>query len=347
MKSKWRRALLAGALGATAGAAASAHAEVPVLAIATYDSIVAKHGLGSEIFPLFEKKCGCRVQAAAAGDGAQLLSRLQLDAERGSHAIQVVMGLDQTVWARAKPYLEPWGTWRPRGYDKIQSDARVEPGFLPFDYGVLAFVADREALAAARLEAPARLAELLKPEWRRQVILEDPRTSTPGLSFLLYGFAVGGEGFWGRFRTQWLTLAPSWDGAYGLFLKKEAPLVWSYTSSQAYHEEHGDRAGDQRRYRALVFEEGNPVQIEGAAIAKGADPAHLRLAREFLEFLLSGEAQARVPRGNWMLPVMPGVALPPSFRRLPRPLKIVRTATEASEIEARLVRWKREIGGQR
>lgn len=341
-----------------------ADADKPTLVIATYDSFVAKHGLGPEIFPLFEKRCGCNVQALASGDGAQLLSKLQLDAERGKPSAQVVLGLDQSTWERAKPYLEEWGKWEPRGYSKVLKDARVAPGFLPFDYGVFALMSDREQLAAAHLEAPRKLSDLLKPSFRRNVILEDPRTSTPGLAFLLYADAVGGEGFWPKFRSQWLTLAPGWDGAYGLFLKKEAPLVWSYTTSQAYHEEHGDHADDSRRYRALVFEEGNPVQIEGAALVKGAFEAKLasgavnmnigvqelervlklhKLAQDFIEFLLTPEVQSRIPLGNWMLPVMPGTKLPASFKRIPQPLKIVHTPTDAQTIERELTGWKHLI----
>lgn len=333
---------------ACATASAGSGATPPTLVIATYDSFVAKHSLGAEIFPLFEKKCGCRIKTLASGDGAQLLSRLALDAERGKPTAQIVLGLDPATWERAKPYLEEWGAWAPRGLGHVVAQARVGAGFLPFDYGVLAFMSDAEALKAAHLEAPRRLADLLKPEWRRNVILEDPRTSTPGLGFMFYGDAVGGPGFWGKFRTQWLTLAPGWDGAYGLFLKKQAPLVWSYTTSQAYHEEHGDSG---KRYRALVFEEGNPIQVEGAALVKGAfegPSADLRrIARDFLEFLISPEVQKLVPLGNWMLPVMPGTRLPASFKSLPSPLRIVATPASAQETEKALARWKSEIGQRR
>src|SRR5206468_2130798 len=116
-----------------------------------------------------------------------------------------------------------------------------------------------------------RLTELSAPAWKRKLILEDPRTSTPGLDFVLYARAALGERareFWRGLRGQWLTLAPGWDAAYGLFLKEEAPLVWSYTTSQAYHEEHGDAAGENRRYSAILFEEGQPIQVEGAALVK-------------------------------------------------------------------------------
>jgi thiamine transport system substrate-binding protein len=345
--------VLLGLAGASPGAAATSPPQE--LVIYTYDSLVAKKGLGPEIFPLFEKKCGCKLKIVASGDGGQLLTRLQLDAERKHPTAQIALGLDQATWERAKPWLESWNEgggrpWEPRGYSKVVPLARVEPGFLPLDYGVFAFIADQDALMAAKLSAPTRLSDLLKPEWRRNLILEDPRTSTPGLAFLLYADQVrgaGAEGFWTQFKSQWLTLTPGWDGAYGLFLKKEAPLVWSYTTSQAYHEVHGDPSGPARRYRALVFEEGQPLQIEGAALVKGSDPKLRALARSFLEFLLTTEVQSRIPLKNWMYPVIEGVALPESFQHLPKPHKIVKTPVNPVEIERALTEWKRAVGSAR
>ena len=311
------------------------------LVIYTYDSFMAKGGLGPEIFPLFEKKYGCKVRALPSGDGAQIVSRLQLDAERGKTLAQVVVGLDQNTYERARPWLDDGKGWRPEGMKKLVREVRStksESGFVPFDYGVFAFMADLEALKKQGLTAPKTLVDLLNPAWKRKVILEDPRTSTPGLAFLLFANQVGGPGFWAKFRTQWLTLAPGWDGAYGLFLKGEAPLVWSYTTSQAYHEEHGDKSG---RYRALVFDEGQPVQVEGAAMVKGA--SNPKLARAFLEFLLSSEVQSKVPLKNWMYPVISGVDLPDSFKRLPKPTQGVSTPTDALGVSRALSDWERAL----
>jgi thiamine transport system substrate-binding protein len=106
-----------------------------------------------------------------------------------------------------------------------------------------------------------------------------------------------------------------------MFLKGEAPWVWSYTTSQAYHRLNGDSQG---RYRAQVFEEAMPVQIEGAAWVKlSKNP---ELAQKFLEFLVSEKAQTRIPTGNWMLPVRKNVPLPTAFSNLPHPKKLLSLA---------------------
>jgi thiamine transport system substrate-binding protein len=317
-------------------------AEQPTLTVSTYDTLAAEGGWGAAVFQRFEKRCGCKVRVLTAGDAGQIVARLRLDAERGKPSSQVLLGIDQNTWHQARAHVEPWGEWRPRGYGKLLAETRVEEGFLPFDHGAFAFIADRDALREAGLAEPSRLDDLLAPGWKRNVILQDPRTSTPGLAFVLWASKSKDASFWGRFRAQWLTLAPGWDAAYALFLKKEAPLVWSYVTSQAYHAEHGDRAG---RYRALLFEEGQPLQIEGAALVKGAleEPGARDRARAFLEYLISPEAQALVPRTNWMLPALKGVKLPESFRRLPKPKRLVRVDASAADVDRALAEWSRAI----
>ncbi len=322
----------------------------PELVVYTYDSLMSKQGWGTAVFPEFEKKCGCTLRVIATGDGGQVLSRLQLDAERGKPTAQVVVGLDQHLWEKAKPLVESWGAWRPREFGHLQKDARVGApgdGFLPFDYGVFAFMADTQALSEQGLHLPRSLQDLLKPEWKRKIILEDPRTSTPGLAFLLFtqvseGAKVGE--FWKKLASQWLTLAPGWDAGYGLFLKKESPLVWSYTTSQAYHEENGDTA---KRYRAVVLEEGHPLQIEGAALVKGAldAPGARDRAKAFLEFLISKEAQARIPQTQWMMPARSDVKLPASFMHLPVVTRVHRIETRPESVERDLKSWLGFIQG--
>ncbi len=313
----------------------------PELVIYSYDTLLSSGGLGQTLFPRFEAKCGCRIRAVSVGDGGQLLTRLQLDQRRGKPTAHVVFGIDQQIWSRAKGLLQ---NWAPPSMPQVVPEIQVEPGFVPFDYGVFALMADTQKLAALKLAPPKSLEELAEPRYKKQLLLQDPRTSTPGLAFLLYTRATKTDvnAFWKKFRGQWLTLAPGWDEAYGMFLKGEAPLVWSYTTSEAYHREHGDEDG---RYRAVLFEEGQPLQIEGAALVKGAPGGeqHQKLGRDFLEFLLSEEAQSVIPIRQWMLPVRKSMTLSKSFTDLPKPKKIVRISSSAEEIRQALGDWSKSL----
>jgi len=320
----------------------------PDLTIYAHDSFVGKGGMAEVIQPLFEKKYGCKIRFVSVGDAAQLVSRLQLDTERAKTEAQVVVGLDAFAFERAKPHLETWGSWTPARFDKVPADLKLGSDFLPYDYSLLSFMADLSSIKGKKLASPVRLTDLLSPEWKKSLILEDPRTSTPGLMFLVYTQALLGEKvwkFWASLKWNWLTLAKGWSGAYQLFLKGEAPLVWSYVTSQAYHRAHGDLSN---HYAAAVFEEGQPLQVEGAALIKGSvkDPNTRGLAQYFLEFLISAEVQAALPKKNWMFPSVEGTQLPAEFQSLPVVTHRLRLNLDAKSVEELLKRWTQEVSKQ-
>ena len=87
-------------------------------------------------------------------------------------------------------------------------------------------------------------------------MIEDPRTSAPGLGFLLWMREVYGDGApaaWRRLRPRIVTIAKGWSEAYGLFLKGEADMVLSYSTSPAYHV----GAEKKTNYKAAPFAEGH------------------------------------------------------------------------------------------
>ena len=158
------------------------------LTVYTYDSLVSKKGLGPKVFELFESRCHCKVQYLPSGDAGQMASRFLLDAKRDKPAASVIWGIDQHQWDKLKNWAEPWGEWRPKGWEKLKGESQVTPkegGFLPFDSGVLAFIADTQELKKQKVEAPRRLSDLVLSQYSKKILLEDPRTSTPGTAFLL------------------------------------------------------------------------------------------------------------------------------------------------------------------
>ncbi len=190
----------------------------------------------------------------------------------------------------------------------------TDASFLPFDHGAFAVVYDTKALA----QPPKSLKELVEGDPRQKIILQDPRTSTPGLGMLLWVKAVYGDAApdaWAKLRGRILTTTKSWGDAYSLFTKGEAPMVLSYTTSPAYHliEEKTDR------YAAAIFAEGHYPQIEVAAVVKTGKQA--ALGQRFLAFLVSDKAQAVIPTTNWMYPVTASAPQPDVFKALPKPEK--------------------------
>ncbi|HXH02052.1 MAG TPA: thiamine ABC transporter substrate binding subunit [Candidatus Competibacteraceae bacterium] len=302
------RRLISSILGLGLVAAVQA-AEPPTLTVYTYSSFTAEWGPGPAIEQAFEAQCQCNLQFVALDDGVALLSRVKLEGKASK--ADVVLGLDTNLLAEAANS----GLFAPHGLELTGLSLPIawsDPLFVPFDYGWFAFVYDREALP----NPPRSLKELVYASDAR-LLIEDPRTSTPGLGLLLWMRQVFGDqtaAAWSKLKPRIVTVSPGWSEAYGLFLKGEAPLVLSYTTSPAYHIIN-DKT---ERYAAAAFSEGHYLQVEVAAkLAAARQP---ELADQFLRFIISEGFQSQIPTGNWMYPVITlKNGLPPAFAALPQP----------------------------
>lgn len=293
------------------------------LVVYAYDSFVAEWGPGPALAALYEQRSGRKLELVSKGDAGQVLAAALL--EKGTPEADVYLGIDDRLASRAfaAGVLEPF---KPARAARVPTELVMDAEWrlTPYDWGAFAIIWDSEKLATP----PRSLAELAAPEFRKKLILMDPRTSTPGLGFAAWTLGVYGEGYadyWHGLKSSILTVAPGWDLGYGLFTAGEAPLVLSYTTSPAYHVEYEGTA----RYQALVFPEGHPWQVEGAGIAKGT--RRPLAARAFIELLLDPEFQALVPTTQWMYPVDPDTPLPASFDAAPKPGRAPRVESEALE----------------
>lgn len=301
------------------------------LTVYTYDAFTSEWGPGPAIKEAFEKQCDCTLEYVALDSSIGMLSRLRLEGE--STKADVVLGLDLNVMAEARETglfaehgIQPENLALPIAWD--------DDTFLPFDYGYFAFVYDTEALA----NPPQSLKELVEAPEDLKVILEDPRSSTPGLGLLLWVKAVYGEDApeaWEKLARKTVTTTKGWSEAYGLFLEGEAPMVLSYTTSPAYHM----IAEDEHRYQAANFAEGHYMQVEVAAMTGATDEPGL--ARDFLRFMLSPAFQSIIPTAQWMYPVtdLPD-GLPPAYDRLVDPSQPL--LIPAEEVAARRKAWVEE-----
>ncbi len=311
LEDKMKSTLLSAAvLGIFAGAGTAQ--DRPELVVYTYDSFVSEWGPGPIIEPLFEATCDCDLKLVPAGDGAAVLSRLQLE---GQHSdADVVLGLDTSISGSALAS----GLFTAHGIALPELNLPVDwndPIFIPFDWGYFAFVYDTTRLS----HPPTSFTDLRNVPDSFKIIIEDPRSSTPGLGLLLWIKQVFGDDadqVWADIAPNILTVTAGWSEAYGLFLQGEADMVLSYTTSPAYHliAEYDDSKA------AAAFVEGHYMQVETAAILKSSDQPEL--ARQFLEFVLSDDFQAAIPTTNWMYPVrIPVSGLPSGFDTMIVPTK--------------------------
>jgi len=282
------------------------------LTVYTYESFTGEWGPGAKVAEAFEKTCACKVDYVSVADGVELLTRLKL--EGASSKADIVLGLDTNLITEAKAT----GYFAPHGLDvsgvKVPGDFSDDV-FVPYDYAHFAVIYDTETVK----NPPKSLKDLVEGNPNEKIVIEDPRTSTPGLGLLLWVKSVYGDdasAAWARLKNRVLTVTPGWSEAYGLFTKGEAPMVFSYTTSPAYHM----IAENTERYQAASFSEGHYIQIEVAGMTKSAhDP---ELAKSFLAFVTGREFQSIIPTTNWMMPVAAGKEpLPKAFGKLVSPEK--------------------------
>ena len=311
-------------LAALAGPAAAQ--ERPVLTVYAYDSFTTEFGPGAAIEAAFEPLCGCDLRIVGAGDGAALLARLRLEGERTE--ADVVMGFDTDLMARAEGLMIPHGVEAAFDLPVAWND----PVFLPFDWSWLAFVHRTD------LEPPTSFRALAESDV--QVVIQDPRSSTPGLATVLWVDEAYGEeadAIWEGLADNILTVTKGWSEAYGLFIEGEADMVMSYTTSPAYHL----IAEDDPTVKAAPFEEGHYLQIELASIVATTDQPEL--AREFMAFVVSDAFQSLIATGNWSYPaVTPEEGLPEGFETLHRPEKslLVPPDEAGARAEEAIATWR-------
>ena len=307
-------------LAAAAAALLPLSAAAETLTVYTYSSFVSEWGPGPAIETAFEAECGCDLEFVGVEDGVAILSRLRLEGERTR--ADLVLGLDMNLVAEARDT----GLLAPHGLDLQGLDAPVDAEmfgdlFVPYDWGFFSFVYDSESLAS-----PPTSLKALVEESDTEILIQDPRTSTPGLGLLLWMQEVYGDGAagaWEKLRPRIVTVTNGWSEAYGLFLEGEAPMVLSYTTSPAYHV----TVEDEDRYRAANFSEGHYMQVEVAA--KIATSDQQALADRFLAFMLTPAFQGVIPTTNWMYPVViPDDGLPPAFGDLIEPARSLLTAPD-------------------
>ncbi len=290
------KTLIAAGLALALALSGAANAgEKPVLNVLTYDSFVSDWGPGPAVKKAFEATCDCTLNFTTAGDGAALLARVRLEGKRSK--ADIVLGLDTSLTAQAAAtgLFVPTGISLPKTLDI--PGGWTDKLFLPFDWGYFAFVYDKTKLK----NPPRSFEQLIKAPDSLKIVIEDPRSSTPGLGLLYWikaEYGTRAPEIWAGLAPHILTVTKGWSQAYGMFLKGEADMVLSYTTSPAYHiieEKDHSKA-------AAIFKGGHYMQIEVAG--ELATAPHPALAKKFLKFMLSDTFQSIIPTTNWMYPAI-------------------------------------------
>ena len=280
------------------------------LTVYTYDSFVSEWGPGPLIEKAFEEKYSVDLELIAVDSAATLLNKVIL--EGSNTKADIILGLDMNLFNSA----ENSELFTAHNLNNINEKLNLpiewnSEIFVPYNYGYFAFVYNNKKLK----NPPKSMDELLNITDAR-IVIQDPRTSTPGLGLLTWMKILYGENTqenWSKLNKKLISVTKGWtDAYYNFFMAGEADIVLSYSTSPAAHvmfEENYDIS-------ASIFKEGNYLSVEFAGILKSSK--NKKVANIFLDFMLSDEFQKVIPSTNIMYPVT-NIKLPDAFNELETP----------------------------
>jgi thiamine transport system substrate-binding protein len=279
----------------------------------------------------FEKDTGFDLEIVTGGDAGTMVAGAILAA--GAPTADVLFGVDNTLLSRAldADIFEPYQAVDAGAVPAELLTGTADGAVTPIDYGDVCVNVDDGALAARDLPAPQTLDDLIRPEYRDLLVVEDPGTSSPGLAFLLATIARYGDGwqqYWEQLAGNGVEVASSWTDAYlGQFTGGggggSRPMVVSYATSPPAEIVY---AADPKPIEpsTSVMTDGCYRQVEYAGVLSGA--ANPDGARAVVDWLLSEPVQADVPLSMFVFPAREGTPLPDVFvdfaADVPAPLQL-------------------------
>lgn len=314
---KYRTIFLGIALTAfLAGCATPTPTGPRTLRVMTYGSF----SVSEEVVAEFEQAHNARLQFLDAGDTGQMLNQAILS--KDNPQADVLYGVDNTFLSRALA-ADIFVPYRPKGIDHIPADYQLDSQYrvAPVDFGDVCLNYDKAYFADHALAVPQSLDDLLKPEYKGLLVVENPASSSPGLAFLLVTIAAYGEegylDYWAKLRENDVRVVEDWDTAYygefsgGAYSEGARPIVVSYATSPAAEVYFSEGALTEPPTGAVTAPGACFRQVEFAGILKNGE--NRDLAEAFIEFLVGETFQADIPLQMWVYPTHANAALPQVF----------------------------------
>jgi len=318
------------------------------LKVMTHDSF----DISEEVLAEFERANNVKVQFIKSGDTGTALNKAILSRE--NPLADVFYGVDNTFLSRAltedifEPYDSSLLAAIPDGF-KLDPESRA----LPVDYGDVCLNYDKGYFAQEGLAPPVTLNDLLQPEYKSLLVVENPATSSPGLAFLLATIGnFGSDGYleyWEGLVANDVLVVNDWETAYysessGSSGKGPRPIVVSYSSSPAFEVLYSEPPVDEPPTAAVTANQTCFRQIEFVGILKGTQ--NFELARKWVDFMLSKSFQEDIPLKMFVFPVNSEAVLDEIFLKylsLPDQTAIVSSDEIALNRETWIKAWTEQV----
>jgi len=310
-------AVLAGACGASDGSSGKPAA----ITLVAYDSFPPSDTTLNTALDEFTASTGIDVKVVIAGDAGTMVTKASLTA--GNPEGDVMWGIDNTLLSAALDG-NVFTKYQPNDWNSISTElTALVPGheLTPVDFGDVCVNYDIAWFDSHDLDPPGSLDDLIRPEFKDLLVVQNPSTSSPGLAFLLATIAhAGGDGwqeYWKALRSNGVQVVDGWTTAYQDQFSGAAgstgtrPLVVSYGSSPPAEVIFADppRADAQ----TAVVESTCFRQVEFTGVLRGTD--HEPEARKLVDFLISARFQNELPLNLFVYPARTDVRLPAEFTK--------------------------------
>lgn len=282
------------------------------LTVLTHDSFA----ISQAALQAFEQRHNVTVTLLQGGDTGSMLNKAILSRE--APLADVLYGVDNTFLSRALdndlfiPYAAP-------ALANIPAEFKLDPQnrALPVNFGDVCLNYDVAYFAGRGQNPPQNLADLIRPEYKSLLVVQNPASSSPGLAFLLATIASQGErwpDYWQALKANEVLVVDDWETAYytefsGSSGRGPRPLVVSYASSPPAEVMFADpkpASAPTGTLNATCFR-----QIEFVGILAGTP--NRDLASAWVDFMLSETFQAQVAEQMFVFPALPGAGVPPEF----------------------------------
>ncbi|MEU9355716.1 thiamine ABC transporter substrate-binding protein [Streptomyces griseoloalbus] len=280
--------------------------------------------VSKDVVAAFEKQSGYRLKVLEDGDAGQAVNKaiLTKDNPQGD----VFFGVDNTLLSRAldNGLFQPYEA---KGSDLILHEYRVDEDkhrVTPVDTGDICVNYDKEWFSEHDLTPPKTFDDLIKPEYKDLLVVENASTSSPGLGFLLGTAAKYGDDgwpdYWKKLKANGVKVVDGWEQAYneefsgsagGKQAKADRPLVVSYASSPPAEVIYADPKPETA---PTGVAEGTCFrQVEYAGLLSNAK--NPEGGKALLDFFLTKRFQDDMPLNMFVHPVREAAQVPEEFAK--------------------------------
>ena len=321
----------------------STPSEPHTLTVMTHDSFA----VSEDVVAAFENEYNAEIRFLKSGDTGTALNKAILS--KGNPLADVFYGVDNTFLSRAldEDIFEPYDS--PILAD-IDDDFELDQQkrALPVDYGDVCLNYDKSYFVDQGIEPPQTLENLLEPEYKGLLVVQNPATSSPGLAFMFTTIGHFGEDdyldYWMGLVENDALIVNDWETAYYTEFSASAgrgprPIVVSYNSSPAFEVIYAETPLDEPPTAAVVSDGTCFRQIEFVGILKGGQ--NRELAEKWVDFMLSPIFQEDIPLQMFVFPVNSQAQLDDAFiEHLTIPTKTAFVSPE--KIAANREKWLQE-----